>query len=289
MKLVSSLLKQINGMFILIINYIAINISIYRYVVNYICKFSRNKIMKSQCNHILAVMVTIIIIISCSPVKKVTKVGIEEIIVNSSASWTVEECEAIINYSSCSNIEDYWSNDLAMTLSTYDVFINAVRLDKTSIQALVRKEAILKRISHKDYLDRLRLYLEDYTNYMYDTTTGNVVKKNISEDSLKGLSFKIRFNNATDPYRPIDIEDGYEYFFLENNRGEFSRVIEISGDYADHHFFLADYLNVIVTFSRFTDSGKALFVNNSYEEGYKLVFNALDSDPIIIDWKVSQK
>lgn len=243
--------------------------------------------MKLHPIHILIVLA--ISIVSCSPVKKVSKAGIEEILANSSAVWTVEECNAIINYSSCSNIEDYWSNDLARTLSTYDVFINAVRLDKTSIQALVRKEAILKRISHKDYLDRLTFYLEDYTNYLYDTTTGRVVSKNISEDSLKGLSFKIRFNNATDPYRPIDIEEGYEYFFLENTNGEFSRIVEISGDYADHHFFLSDYLSVIVTFSRFTDDGKTLFVNDSYEEGYKLVFNALDNDPIIIDWKLAPK
>lgn len=242
--------------------------------------------MKYQHVGILVLMATLIIHVSCSPVKNVSKVGIEEIIANSSASWTVEECDAIINYSSCSNIEDYW---IAMELSTYDVFVNAVRLDKTSIQALVRKEAILKRIPHKDYLDRLRFYLEDYTNYMLDTTTGRIVKKNVSEDSLKGLSFKVRFINATDPYRPIDIEDGYEYFFLENNAGEFCRITEISGDYADHHFFLSDYLSVIVTFSRVTDDGKTLFVNDLYEDGYRLVFNALDTKPIIIDWKLTSK
>jgi hypothetical protein len=245
--------------------------------------------MKYQQISTLVLTVTLIMLISCRPVKKVSKVGIEEIIANSSASWTVEECDAIINYSSCSNIEDYWSNDLAMTLSTYDVFITAVRLDKTSIQALVRKEAILKRIPHKDYLDRLKFYLEDYTNYMYDTTTSRVVRKKVNEDSLKGLSFKIKFINATDPYGPIDIEDGYEYFFLENKNGQFSRVVEISGDYADNHFFLSDYLNVIVTYSRFTEEGKPLFINDNFEEGYKLVFNAMDNDPIIIDWKLTPK
>jgi len=234
-------------------------------------------------------MATLIILVSCSPIKKLSKAGIDEILANSSASWTVEECDKIIYYSSCSNIENYWNNELARSLSTYDAFINAVRLDHTSIQAIVRKEAILKRIPHKDYLDRLRFYLEDYTNYMLDSTFGRVVKKNVIEDSLKGLSFKINFINETDPYRPIDIEDGYEYFFLENNKGEFSRVVEIEGDYADNHFFLTDYLNVIVTFSRLTDKGKPLFINDRYEEGYNLVFNAVDSDPIIINWTLPQK
>ncbi len=245
--------------------------------------------MKFLSSSILFCLIAIILIASCRPVKKVTKVDINEILIKPSSEWTVEECDEIINYSSCSNVEGYWNSDIALTFSSYDVFINAVVLDKTSIQAIVRKEAVLKRIPHKDYLDRLRYYIEDYTNFTYDTASGSVVKKNISEDSLKGLSFKIKFVNATDPYRPIDIEDGYEYFFLENNRGDFGRVVQISGDYADNHFFLTDYLSVIVTFSRTTDEGRILFPDENFDSGYKLVFNALDSDPIVIDWKVSPK
>ena len=99
----------------------------------------------------------------------------------------------------------------------------------------------------------------------------------------------MKFINATDPYRPVDVEDGYEYFFLENSSGDFSRVVEISGNYADNHFFLSDYLSVIVTFSRTSDEGKVLFPDENYESGYKLIFNALESDPIIIDWKVTPK
>jgi hypothetical protein len=245
--------------------------------------------MKLRSIYILYSLILIILTASCRPVKKATKVDINEILAKPSSEWTVDECDEIINYSSCSNVGGYWNSDLAFTFSSYDVFINAVMLDVTSIQAIVRKEAILKRIPQKDYLDRLRFYIEDYTNYTYDTASGSVVKKNISRDSLKGLSFKIKFINATDPYRPIDIEDGYEYFFLENNRGDFGRVVQISGDYADNHFFLTDYLSVIVTFSRTTDEGRVLFKDENYESGYKLVFNALDNDPINIYWKSTLK
>lgn len=232
-------------------------------------------------------LLVIIIIAACRPVKKVTKVDINEILLKPSSEWTVEECDEIINYSSCSNVGGYWNSDIAMTFSSYDVFINAVLLDVTSIQAIVRKEAILKRVSDKDYMDRLRFDIENYTNYTYDTAAGHVVEKNISEDSLKGLSFKIKFINATDPYHPIDVEDGYEYFFLENTKGDFARVIEISGDYADSHFFLTDYISVNVTFSRTTDGGKILFKDDNFDQGFRLVFNALDSNPIVIDWRSS--
>lgn len=238
---------------------------------------------------ITLICAAILLISGCSPVKQAAKVSIEDILLKPSSEWTVEECDEIINYSTCSNIENYWTNDIARTFSTYDVFIEAVRLDKISIQALVRKEAVLKRIPHKDYIDRLRFYIEDYTNYTYDTTSGKVSKKNISEDSLKGPSFKLKFINATDPYRPIDVEDGYEYFFIEDSRGDFARVVEISGDYADNHFFLADYLSVIITFSRTSDDGKVLFKDDNYDRGYMLVFNALDSNPIKIEWKVTSK
>jgi hypothetical protein len=245
--------------------------------------------MKFQSFRIFLFLSVILLIAACRPVKKASKIDINEILVKHSSKWTVEECDEIINFSSCSNVGEYWSSDLAFTFSSYDVFINAVRLDVTSIQAIVRKEAILKRVPYKDYVDRLRIYIEDYTNHSYDTSTGKVVKKNVTEDSLKGLSFKLKFINATDPYRPVDVEDGYEYFFLENSSGEFSRVVEISGDYADNHFFLSDYLSVIVTFSRTSDEGKVLFMDQNYESGYKLIFNALESDPIIIDWKVTPK
>ena len=106
----------------------------------------------------------------------------------------------------------------------------------------------------------------------------------MDEGSLKGRSFQITFQNVSNPYRTIDLEDGYSYFFLENDKGEFTRVTEISGDFADNHLVLADYLKVYVTFSRLTDEGKQLFPDESMRTGYKLIFNGLQKEPIILEY-----
>lgn len=223
--------------------------------------------------------------LQCTSVKKVTKGEIEKIINRPSSQWTVEDCNTIIDFSSCSNTGGYWSNDMAMKFSGNDVFIRAVRLSIPSIEAMAAKEAILKRLSKEEYTANLKYLLEEYTNHTYNIEKDSIERKIIHEDSLKGMSFKVYFQNATDPYRPIDVEEGYEYFFLENYKGEFSRIREISGDYAENHFFLADYLNVTITFSRFTDDGIEIFDDDTFLEGYKLVFNALQDDPIVIEWK----
>ena len=108
-------------------------------------------------------------------------------------------------------------------------------------------------------------------------------------DSSNGISFNLLFKNLTDPYRPIELENGYDYFFLENSKGEFSRVISISGTYADFNFYLADLLRVTVTFSEYDDNGNKLFDDEDFIKDFILTFNAIDDNPIILTWNFNAR
>jgi len=82
------------------------------------------------------------------------------------------------------------------------------------------------------------------------------------------------------------LEDGYSYFFLENLKGEFSRVTEVTGLFVEDYFQLDGYLEAVITYSLFSSSGKRIFNSNTLNESYKLIFNGLQKEPIIIRWNV---
>jgi len=234
--------------------------------------------MKYHKKEVFFVITLFLMLLGCSQTKQLSKNELNNILNKSTSSWTIEECNKIINLATISNAAGFNSGT-----HFDDVFIRAQRLDYISIPALARKESILKRLSREDYLTRLLFYLEDYTNHTFDSSKREIVMKDIVDDSLKGISFEITFQNVSNPYRAIDVEEGYDYFFLEDNEGEYCRVSEISGDYADDHFILSDYMNVVVTFSSKTDNGKLLFPNDTFTKKYKLIFNGLQKNPIILE------
>ncbi len=224
-------------------------------------------------------IICLVILFGCSQPRPITKDQLKEIFNRPFSTWTIDECDIIIKVSTISNAVGITANQIYD-----DVYITATILDHISIPAIISKEAILQRLSEDDLVSRLTLYLEEFTNYTFDPTTAVITEKNTEEVSQKGLSFQIIFRNVSRPYRTIEVEDGYSYFFLENDSGDFGRVIDISGDHADNHFVLGDYLRVTVTFSRTTDSGKLLFPDDNRRPAYKLIFNGLQKESIVLDY-----
>jgi hypothetical protein len=228
---------------------------------------------------LITVAVTVIVICSgCGQTAPITSVRLNDILSKPFTSWTTEECDNIIKLSTL-------SNSTGMNADEFydDVYIKATKIDVISIPALVRKEAILQRMSKRDFINRLKFYLEEFTNYTYDTSLAIITDKALTGNPLKGWAFQITFENVSNPYRMIDLEEGYAYFFLENNEGAFARVVEVSGDFADNHFYLGDYLRVFVIFSRTMDDGTLLFPNEKYIKDYKLIFNGLQDTPIVLE------
>ncbi len=145
-------------------------------------------------------------------------------------------------------------------------------------------EAILQRLTNKDFYSRFKSNLEEFTRFTLNEHNKITYNISLPKDSSNGISFKLYFKNLSEPYRPIDLENGYGYFFLENNERNFSRVISIRGSYADYNFVLFDYLRVTVTFSEFNDRGNKLFEGEKDLKDFRLIFNAIDDKPIILRW-----
>jgi hypothetical protein len=120
----------------------------------------------------------------------------------------------------------------------------------------------------------------------YDDSTGNII--DADKNFTKGYTFKIYFENISEPYEPIFLLDGYSYFFLENLNGEFSRVSEVSGLYVEDYFQLDGYLNANITFSPFSTSSNRLFKSKVLDESYRLIFNGLQRTPIVLQWNLNQ-
>ncbi len=221
----------------------------------------------------------------CTGAKKVSANSINKIAVKFANDWTVEDCNLIIAMSSVSNKDHYISGSIAYELSGTDVFISAMPMTDLTIKAIAKKQALLKRLTDTDLNQLLKDYFHDYTNYEYIPEKDSLIKRDIPQDSLKGLTFQVVFQNNTDPYRPIILERGYDYFFLENTAGDYARVVEISGRYAETDFYLTDYLGVNITFSRTSDNGKPVIDSMLMLTDFKLVFNGLDDDPVELEWK----
>lgn len=223
----------------------------------------------------------IIILTSCSTVKYVDTKILENYYRNNPLTWSLKECNSILDFYTSDNMINLVFNKGPINP---DVIIKALLLNSTSLKALSRKEMIEKRLDEKDYYQILNTYLTEFTSLKYDESQNKIVEADSNFN--KGYSFKMYFENITDPFRPILLEDGYSYFFLENLSGEFSRVTAVTGLFVEEYFQLDGYLDAIITFSPFSNNGKKLFDSKDLNESYMLVFNGLKDEPIIIYWNL---
>ncbi|MBI9073233.1 MAG: hypothetical protein JEY94_16640 [Melioribacteraceae bacterium] len=230
-------------------------------------------------------LIILFIISACAPlpISIMDEIQLEKITSNHFSEWSLEECEFIIAAQTSSNINHYTSYEAALSISKDRVFIDALPLNEIVIKALVRKTAIEKRLNNNEYKNLLNHELINYAGLELNDA-GKIVPTDIPTDSLS-FSFKITFENVSNPYRPIIFEDGYSYFFLENKEGMFARVKEISGFFVEDDFILNDFLTVIITFKIKDDNNNSLF-NIAYQNyDYSLVFNGLQPTPIKLSWE----
>ena len=200
---------------------------------------------------------------------------------NDAVNWSLEDCRKIIDFYT---VDNTGGELFKVGLTNQKVFIRITPLNTTTIKALSRKEVIEKRLNDEEYYEILDNYLGLFMNYKYDKTSGKIITADSSYS--KGYAFKIFFENISNPFEPIFLEEGYSYFFLENLSGDFSRVTEVSGLYVEDYFQLDGYLNAIITFSPFSSKGKRMFNSNDLNESYRLVFNGLQKEPVIIEWQI---
>lgn len=223
----------------------------------------------------------VFLFMGCSSINYVNKKKIADIFPKDAAEWTLEECNNILDFYTADNR----TNQIFQTAPLYQkVFIKALLLNEFSIKAMSRKEVIEKRLKSDEYYGILANYLTQFTSLKYDKAANKITEAD--PDYTKGYCFKIYFENISDPYQPIFLEDGYSYFFLENKNGEFSRVTEVTGLFVEDYFQLEGYLDAIITFSPFSASGKRLFESKDLNESYRLVFNGLQEDSVAIQWIV---
>ena len=223
-----------------------------------------------------------ILLSACSTTKVVNNKQIN-LLSKDASTWTIDQCYSIIDFYSVDNT----GGDIYQAkLLNQKVYVKALLLNINSIKALSRKEVIEKRLENNDYYNILNNYLNEFLNLKYDKSVGKII--DIDESFTKGYTFKVYFENISDPYEPIFLPDGYSYFFLENLNGEFSRVTEVSGLYVEDYFQLDGYLNATITFSPFSAGGKRLFNNKVLNESYRLIFNGLQKSPIALRWTLNQ-
>jgi hypothetical protein len=224
-------------------------------------------------------LVVTFLLFSCTSLTHIDKQKIDSILPKDASEWSLEECNKILLFYTASN-----SSNLIFKSTPVNriVFIKALLLNKTSVKALTRKEVIEKRLDDIEYYPILETYLKEFTSLTYDNSRKEIIEAD--SNFSKGYSFKIYFENISNPYKPIFLEDGYSYFFLENMNGEFSRVTEVSGLFVEDYFQLDGYLDAIITFSPFSTIGKRLFDDKNLNESYKLVFNGFRDDSIGVEW-----
>ncbi|MEE9430131.1 MAG: hypothetical protein V3V16_03760 [Melioribacteraceae bacterium] len=232
-----------------------------------------------QIKIILILFFTAYFLSGCYARKYVDRKSISPLLKKNASEWSLDECDKIIDHYKSSTLVNGVLNSPPKT----DVKIDVLLLNKNTIQALVRKEIIEKRLDSEDYKNNLKIYLEEFTSFTLDTNSLKIITADTNFTS--GISFRLYLENITEPYRPIFLEDGYSYFFLENTDAKFSRIIDVTGLYVEDYIQLDGYLNVVVTFSPFASDGSMLFQTNNLDEDYKIIFNGLQKKPIIIEWK----
>lgn len=216
---------------------------------------------------------------ACSTTTYVSKKKLLKILPQNVQSLSLEDCNKILDFYTSGNITNQIFNNGPINQK---VMIKALLLNEISIKAMSRKEVIEKRLDKTEYYNILNLYLKDFTSLTYNGKTNQI--EEADPKFTKGYSFKIHFENISDPYEPIFLEDGYSYFFLENMKGEFSRVTNVSGLFVEDYFQLDGYLDAVITFSPFSNDGTRIFEQKDLNESYKLVFNGLQNEPIIVKW-----
>ncbi len=227
----------------------------------------------------------VIFLLSCQPRSILNKTELTQITEPKSVlNWSLENCNTVISYYTRANFFVTANNQKKPSNSEDNVFVTAVPLLPNVIKAKARKEAMLKRLSADQFFDLLENYFYLYTDYKYERKGDSLIYTNPNPDSAIGLTFHLQFENVTDPYRPIELKDAYEYVFLENTKDEFARVVEIDGRFAETDLYLADFLNVIITFDSKSDDRKMIFDKGLPTEGFRLLFNALQDKPIILEW-----
>ncbi len=230
-------------------------------------------------NQILISLSLILLFVGCSATNYVYINRIAKILPNDASTWNIDDCNKILKFYTSDNSTNQIFKSSPVNQK---VIIKALLLNKTSIKAMARKEVIEKRLEPKEYYIILDNYLQEFTSFKYNFLTGKIVVADTN--FTEGYSFKIYFENISEPYQPIFLEDGYSYFFLENMKGEFSRVTKVTGLFVEDYFQLDGYLDAIITFSPFSTTGKLLFEEKDLNESYMLIFNGLQSDPIEIKW-----
>ncbi|MDX1699323.1 MAG: hypothetical protein R3250_01835 [Melioribacteraceae bacterium] len=231
---------------------------------------------------LLTLAALILLIPGCSTSKIVNSKQIN-LFSKDASTWTLEQCHNVIDFYS---VDNSGGDIYQAKLMRQKVYIRALLLNVNSLKALSRKEVIEKRLENQDYYDILNNYLDEFLKIGYDKSSDKIIDAN--ENFSWGFTFKVYFENISDPYEPIFLADGYSYFFLENLEGEFSRVKEVSGLYVEDYFELDGYLNATITFSPFSAGGKRLYENKVLNESYRLVFNGLQRGPIILRWNLNQ-
>jgi len=216
---------------------------------------------------------------SCTTTKYVEKKNLVKIIPKDAASWDIDDCNKVLNFYTIENITNRIFQPAPINQK---ILIKALLLNEFTVKAMSRKEVIEKRLKTEDYYSILENYLSEFTSLKYDKARNEIIEA--EPDFSKGYCFKIYFENISDPYQPIFLEDGYSYFFLENKNGEFSRVTDVTGLFVEDYFQLDGYLDAIITFSPFSNSGKRLFETKDLNESYRIVFNGLQNDSIVIQW-----
>lgn len=220
---------------------------------------------------------------NCASINLAYKKVINKIVEKDAAIWTLDECEKIIKFYQNDNITNKIFNSGPGKLK---IFIKAMPLNITTVKAMSRKEVINKRLKEAEFYDIFDNYLRQFTSFMYDANSNRIIEAD--SNFSKGYTFKFFFENISDPYEPIFLEDGYSYFFLENTAGEFSRVTEVTGLFVEDYFQLDGYLDAVVTFSPFSASGKRLFIEKDLNESYNLVFNGIQTESIYIKCKIEE-
>lgn len=219
---------------------------------------------------------------NCASVKQAYKQVITTILVKDAHTWSIEECNKVIKFYTADNK----SNQIFSSgPSKRKVFLKVMPLNMNTVSALSRKEVIEKRLDDNKFYEILDSYLTEYTSFRFSKKENKIVESDSTFS--KGYAFTVYFENISEPYEPIFLEDGYSYFFLENLNGEFSRVIEVSGIFVEEYLQLDGYLSTVLTFSPFSSTGKRIFLEKNLDESYKLVFNGLQENPIVIHWNLN--
>jgi len=219
---------------------------------------------------------------NCASIKHAYKQVITTILEKDANFWSIEECNKVLKFYSADNKTNHIFSSVP---SKRKVLIKTMPLNKNTISALSRKEVIEKRLEDEKFFEILDSYLNEYTSFRYDQNENKIVEADTNYS--KGYSFNVYFENVSDPYEPIFLEDGYSYFFLENLSGDYSRVTEVSGMFVEEYLQLDGYLSAVLTFSPFSSTGKRIFFNKNLDESYRLVFNGLQDDPIAIHWNLN--